>query len=459
MTDSFWQSILNSQFRTPVPNVSLNLLSHLKEGYPKLQHVAVSADTDGNPFPLSSYLTSTKIDVQVVHDSGTQTIFQWDANHKDLYADVISGLFKFSYEGTEFSVYKATWTIRYSSYYFYDLVFEGKTDEVGQKLAAAVFQWANSLKKEIWVFQNGRWKKSKSLYSAIEAARWDDLVLDDSFKEGLRRDTDTFFASRKIYESLGITWKRGILLLGPPGNGKTESIKALLNQTKHSVLYVKTIATPYGPEYGVRSVFEHARKHSPCVLVLEDLDSMVGDKVKSFFLNEMDGLAQNNGILTIASTNHPEDIDDAIINRPSRFDTKYTYDLPTPKLRKAFTIKWLRKISLLGLQNSAIFEKSEDEIAQGVAEKTEGWSFAFLKELFVSFLLRIAHDKSIGGNEDKEPADAILLKQLELLSTQIIKLTTEQEETRKKKKVADGEEKWCPPGEDISPFVHSGENF
>jgi len=212
----------------------------------------------------------------------------------------------------------------------------------------------------------------------------------------------------------------------------------LLRQTKHSVLYVKTIATCNGPEYGVRSVFEHAREHAPCILVFEDLDSLIGGKVKSFFLNEMDGLAQNNGILTIATTNHPEDIDDAIINRPSRFDTKYTFDLPTPELRKEFVVKWLRKIVML---SSVVFEKSEDELAEGVAQKTDGWSFAFLKELFVSFLLRMAHDKSSGANngETPEPADTILFKQLEILSSQIIKLSAEQEEIRKMKKSADVE--------------------
>ena len=64
------------------------------------------------------------------------------------------------------------------------------------------------------MFQNGRWNKSKSLYKAIQVTSWDDIVLDESFKEDLRRDTDTFFSSREVYESLGITWKRGILLLG-----------------------------------------------------------------------------------------------------------------------------------------------------------------------------------------------------------------------------------------------------
>jgi hypothetical protein len=211
---SSFQSILNSQFLTPVPNVKVTLLSSLKELYPKSQHVAVSADTDGNPFPLSSYLTSVKIDAEVIHDAGTQKIFEWDANNKELYANVVAGTFKFSYEQTEFYVYKVTWTIRYSSYYFYDLVFEGAADGAGQKLAAEVFEYANSLKNEIWVFQNGNWKKSKSLYKAIETTSWDDLVLEESFKEGLKRDTDTFFASQEIYDSLGIPWKRGILLLG-----------------------------------------------------------------------------------------------------------------------------------------------------------------------------------------------------------------------------------------------------
>lgn len=129
-----------------------------------------------------------------------------------------------------------------------------------------------------------------------------------------------------------------VLLLGPPGKSKTESIKALLNESGHDALYVKSFTTPFGPEHGVKTIFDHARRHSPCILVLEDLDAMVTDTVRSYLLNELDGLAQNDGILTIATTNHPERIDDAILNRPSRSDVKYHFDLPTHELRKGLPL-------------------------------------------------------------------------------------------------------------------------
>ncbi|KIP02821.1 hypothetical protein PHLGIDRAFT_59041, partial [Phlebiopsis gigantea 11061_1 CR5-6] len=246
-------------------------------------------------------------------------------------------------------------------------------------LAEAVFRWSHELKEEIWVFEGGGWRKNKKLYRAVQSASWDDVVLEDEFKEGLRRDTRTFFASQAAYDSLGITWKRGILLLGPAGNGKTESIKALLNETKGvSPLYVKSFTTRNGPEQGIRAIFEHARSHVPCILILEDLDAMLVPEAKAFFLNEIDGLADNAGILTIATTNHPERIDDAILNRPSRFDVKYAYALPGAALRTAFARRWLEKVNASGLQFTA-----PAQTADAVAAKTDGWSFAFLKELCV----------------------------------------------------------------------------
>lgn len=95
----------------------------------------------------------------------------------------------------------------------------------------------------MWVFQDGVWTKDKMLWNAIRDASWDGLVLDETFLENLRRDTRTFFENRQTYKDLSIVWKRGILLLGPPGNGKTESIKVLLNESGQTALYVKSFTT------------------------------------------------------------------------------------------------------------------------------------------------------------------------------------------------------------------------
>ncbi|EJC98773.1 P-loop containing nucleoside triphosphate hydrolase protein [Fomitiporia mediterranea MF3/22] len=302
----------------------------------------------------------------------------------------------FKYKDTDFTVYKVTW----GHNTLYDFVFEAPTDVVrdvneksstqsaGHAFITAVYRWNNALKDEMWVYQGGVWAKDKALWAAIRNASWDDLVLEEGFLEGLRRDTRTFFGNREIYQDLGVVWKRGLLLLGPPGNGKTESIKVLLKESGQTALYVKSFTTSRGPELGVRAIFDHARSHAPCILVIEDIDSLLSASVRSLFLNELDGLAQNEGILTIATTNHPEQIDDAILNRPSRFDVKYDFGLPISSLRTTYALKWIRKIVSIGSspgssakKTTVKFERSDTDLAAEVAEKTEGWSFAFLKEL------------------------------------------------------------------------------
>jgi SpoVK/Ycf46/Vps4 family AAA+-type ATPase len=130
----------------------------------------------------------------------------------------------------------------------------------------------------------------------------------------------------------------------------------------------------------VYSIFSHARKCAPCILVLEDLDTMLSSDVKSVLLNELDGLAPNDGILTIATTNHPEEIDEAILKRPSRFDVKYTYSSPDLKMREHFARKWLEK-NLKELPTWVRENLDTETISKAVAEKTNGFSYAYMKEL------------------------------------------------------------------------------
>ena len=77
-----------------------------------------------------------------------------------------------------------------------------------------------------------------------------------------------------------------------------------------------------GEEMAMQTVFNHARKNAPCVLVLEDLDSLINSLNRSFFLNQLDGIEGNDGLLVVGTTNHIDRLDIGLLNRPSRFDRK-----------------------------------------------------------------------------------------------------------------------------------------
>lgn len=80
-----------------------------------------------------------------------------------------------------------------------------------------------------------------------------------------------------------------------------------------------------GPEYSIKQVFGKAREFAPCYLVFEDLDSVITDSVRSYFLNEVDGLKSNDGIFIVGSTNHLERLDPGIsvgVQCPSRYFRK-----------------------------------------------------------------------------------------------------------------------------------------
>lgn len=146
--------------------------------------------------------------------------------------------------------------------------------------------------------------------------------------------------SRHSNENL-TSFQRGIVMYGPPGNGKTISIKAIMKgalDKGYSPLYVKSfksnaqilhihpiteLSTGWaGEEFAMLQVFEKARAEAPCVIILEDLDSLINDDNRSFFLNQLDGLENNDGLLVVGSTNHYDRLDPAITKRPSRFDRK-----------------------------------------------------------------------------------------------------------------------------------------
>ena len=72
----------------------------------------------------------------------------------------------------------------------------------------------------------------------------------------------------------------------------------------------------------MEEVFSKARILAPCVIILEDLDSLINDRNRSFFMNQLDGIAGNDGLLLIGTTNHMDRLDPGLSTRPSRFDRK-----------------------------------------------------------------------------------------------------------------------------------------
>jgi hypothetical protein len=263
------------------------------------------------------------------------------------------------------------------------------TQEIAREFMQEVCRWNAEIRGEVLVYSGSCWRKDARLFRAIKNSTFDNLILKGDLKEDIQQDLIQFFASRSTYEMYGIPWKRGILFIGLPGNGKTHAVKAIINAMGHPCLYVKSFHAEHSTdEDNIREVFERARKSAPCILVLEDLDSLLTPQNRAFFLNELDGFAANIGIVTIATTNHPERLDPAILDRPSRFDRKYPFDLPELPERKAYIDMWNSSLQ------SAL--RLPDEATHKLAELTEGFSFAYLKELFLSSMMRWISGKQQG---------------------------------------------------------------
>ncbi|UJO24658.1 uncharacterized protein CLAFUR5_13631 [Fulvia fulva] len=312
------------------------------------------------------------------------------------------GLYDYTHQDQTCLVYYAEWSSSCGTTMMYFVLTpasaaSAECSEQADNLIKAAGKWSSQLHEEVYVFDSGRWMKDHKLWEAVQNSYWDDVILDPAMKDTLINDVENFFDSRAVYEEYSVPWKRGIILHGTPGCGKTISIKALMNSLqKRNVasMYVKSFEAQDGQQFSIRQIFRQARIMAPCMLIFEDLDSLVVDKVRSYFLNEVDGLEDNDGILMIGSTNHLERLDPGIAKRPSRFDRKYHYKLPGERERILYCEYWRKKLQ----KNSSV--NFDQEICNVVAQLTEGFSFAYMKELFVQTLLAI-----VGGRADIEDDD------------------------------------------------------
>lgn len=212
-------------------------------------------------------------------------------------------------------------------------------------------------------------------YFEIKEPITDDLIiLPDSASEEVIAAVDDFWTKKDLFHKYGFLWKRGVLLWGPAGSGKTCTVEIIAQNIVAAggvAMYMKD------PNFGsfALDAFREVEPDRPMVVMLEDIDSIIDAYGDSAILNLLDGADQIENVLFIATTNYPEKLDKRIRNRPSRFDIVKLIDMPSPAAREEF----------LRVKDHHRFGggNNKPQLKQWV-DATEGFSVAHLKEVIIS---------------------------------------------------------------------------
>ena len=187
-----------------------------------------------------------------------------------------------------------------------------------------------------------------------------------SFDKNIIGDLDFFLNNEKRYRDMNFSYRRGVLLFGPPGNGKTMAIEQVceIYKDKARIIFIR----PNHLGSLIEDTLYNALQDLPIILVLEEVVSfMCNDDCMSMLLSFLDGEKSWDNVFIIATTNYPEKLPDNFIDRPSRFDRLYKVDNPNEKVRTLYLSKLLNK-----------------EVDKSIVAQTEGFSLAYLKELVVA---------------------------------------------------------------------------
>lgn len=221
------------------------------------------------------------------------------------------------------------------------------------------------------------------------------LDLPDTAASEVFHEVERFWNMSEFFSQRKYSYKRGVLLYGPPGTGKTTTLNrvtALMEQKEGVVFYPTSVAAFRA---GI-AAFRAVEPDRPLVVILEDLENFAHDD-EEMLLSILDGQDQVANIVTIATTNYLRNLSPRIRDRPSRFDLVRKVDFPS----KAARIAFMRAKTTL-----------PDAELEKWAERTEGLSFAHLKELDIAVngfggefdlcLDRISNMKSLAKQEDED---------------------------------------------------------
>ena len=226
---------------------------------------------------------------------------------------------------------------------------------LGQYLGKKLLEQAGG--KNSMAFGMGK-SNARVYVQSTEGIHFDDVAGEDEAKENLAEIVD-YLHNPKKYTDAGASMPKGLLLVGPPGTGKTMLAKAVAGESGVPLFSIS------GSEFvemfvgmgasKVRDLFKQAKEKAPCIVFIDEIDAIgkkrdgqVGgnderEQTLNQLLTEMDGFEGNNGVIILAATNRPESLDPAL-TRPGRFDRRVPVELPDLKGREAILKVHAKKI-------------------------------------------------------------------------------------------------------------------
>jgi SpoVK/Ycf46/Vps4 family AAA+-type ATPase len=210
---------------------------------------------------------------------------------------------------------------------------------------------------------------------SIAHCDWDQLVLDPEVISLLKEDFESFFERSQWFHDMQLPFRRGYLLHGPPGNGKSTAIRAMMS-SRGLPAYTLRLFDPNADDRDLDSLFDSALRNRPAMVLLEDIDRAFPKAGESKsrvslqqLLNCLDGVGTGEGIIVVATANEPTILDPAILRRPGRFDRVVHFPNPDLGLRQAYLQRMNPTFETVSLRQAA--------------SESDGFSFAQLREAFI----------------------------------------------------------------------------
>lgn len=262
------------------------------------------------------------------------------------------------------------------------------------------------------MFNMGK-SNAKVYVRSSDGIKFSDVAGEDEAKESLAEVVDYLHNPQK-YTEIGASMPKGILLVGPPGTGKTMLAKAVAGEA--NVPFFSMSGSEFVEMFvgmgasKVRDLFKQAKEKAPCIVFIDEIDA-IGQKrdgrlggndereqTLNQLLTEMDGFQGNNGVIILAATNRPETLDPAL-TRPGRFDRRVPVELPDLKGREEILKVHARKI------------KTEDNVDfLAVARMASGASGAELANIVNEAALRAVRDgrKAVSQADLEESIEVVI---------------------------------------------------